>query len=119
MARNARYGLLINECRENDIKHLLIAHNADEQLETYFIRKSMHSEERGLACMSLKRAIADEIAIIRPCLSFSKKEMQNYLKNKHVSWFEDSMNDNTSFLRVRYRKEIALLSDSEKELRLR
>ena len=114
LARNARYDLLMNACINNGIKYLLVAHNFDEQLETYFIRKDMHSEERGLACMSLKRTIANDIVIIRPCLTFSKQELQKYLISKHVSWFEDSMNEDSKFTRIKYRKQIKLFSDEER-----
>lgn len=114
LARNARYDIFKKECIQNGIKYLLVAHNADEQLETYFMRKDMHSEERGLACMSVKRTIDDGITIIRPCLTFAKEELRDYLLSKNIEWFEDSMNDDPGFIRVRYRRQIKMLTKDER-----
>lgn len=113
-ARKARYSLIAEECAKRNIKYLLVGHNADEQLETYFLRKHMCSSEFGLACMSMRRSINCGIQLLRPCLSFSKKTLRQYLERQNIGWFEDSMNDNLNFMRVRFRKIVNSLSSSER-----
>lgn len=113
-ARNARYSLMTEECAKRNVRYLLVGHNADEQLETFFLRKQMCSSEFGLACMSMKRSINCGIQLLRPCLSFSKKTLRQYLKEQNISWFEDIMNDDLNFMRVRFRKIVNSLSSLER-----
>lgn len=113
-AREARYELLVDACRDLKSKILLIGHNLDEQIETYLIRKEKKSENFGLACMSESRYIASGIMIIRPCLPLSKNFIKSYLSSINERWVEDPMNSNECFIRVKKRKSVERLSDEQK-----
>ena len=112
-ARKARHRFMIEECVKRGAKSILLAHNLNEQLETYFIRKNMNSGDSGLACMSLKRTLNEDISIARPCLQFTKRELQEYLTNQGIRWMEDPMNYDENFIRVRYRNMISRMHDNE------
>lgn len=114
LAREARYRLLLEACNENDSHFLLVGHNLNEQIETFLIRKEMKSEESGLAAMSVRRKISENVFLLRPCLSFSKTITQAYLKKEKIPWVEDPMNNEEAFTRVRIRK--SLKNSSEKEI---
>src|SRR5262249_16388148 len=47
-ARKARYPLLEAWCQDHGVKHLLTAHHAQDQLETFLIRLSKGSGLKGL-----------------------------------------------------------------------
>ncbi len=52
-ARQARYDLLTAWCRENDVLHLAVAHQLDDQRETVAMRRARDtSESAGFAGMS-------------------------------------------------------------------
>lgn len=112
-ARKARHRFMIEECVKHGANSILLAHNLNEQLETYFIRKNMNSGDSGLACMSLKRTLYEDISIVRPCLQFTKRELQEYLTNQGIRWMEDPMNYDENFIRVRYRNIISRMNDNE------
>lgn len=113
LAREARYRLLLEACQENDSHFLLVGHNLNEQIETFLIRKEMKSEDSGLAAMSVKRRISENVFLLRPCLSFSKRIMQAYLEKEKFSWIEDPMNNEEAFTRVRIRKSLKLSHERE------
>lgn len=50
-AREARYALLLRACGELGRSHLLLAHHADDQAETFLLRLMHASGVAGLACM--------------------------------------------------------------------
>lgn len=113
LAREARYKILIEVCKENNSRFLLLGHNLNEQIETFLMRKERKSGYSGLAAMSVIRTIANNVFAIRPCLSFSKKVMQEYLITKGVSWVEDPMNRNDIFFRVKFRNQLKKMPISE------
>ena len=43
MAREARYKELTRICEEKQIENLLVAHHADDQIETFFLRLAAES----------------------------------------------------------------------------
>jgi tRNA(Ile)-lysidine synthase len=101
-ARYARYALLEGWCKENKFPFLAFAHHQDDQLETFWMRFQKKSGLYGLACMA-SLVLKKEVGIIRPLLSFPKKDLENYLQENKVPWIHDPSNDNASFERVRVR----------------
>ena len=53
------------------------------------------------------------MAILRPLLSISKVDLQEYLINKNISWHEDESNQEDIFLRNKIRKFINSFEDRE------
>jgi tRNA(Ile)-lysidine synthase len=103
-AREARYKLLTLFCKENKIQYLCVAHNKSDVAENFMIRLERGSGLDGLSAMPYIKKYND-INIVRPLLDVAKKDIQNYLINKNITWFEDPSNQNILFDRVRIRKE--------------
>ena len=105
-AREARYQLLTQFCREHDIHIIMTGHHWNDQLETYEMRRDFHSSDSGLAGMSQVRSLTSDILLVRPLLHFSKKHLQDFLRPTDIVWKEDPMNTQAEFLRVNYRRKI-------------
>ncbi|MBD5397896.1 tRNA lysidine(34) synthetase TilS [bacterium] len=112
IARNYRYKMLFDYCCKNDIQYLFVAHNADEQTETFFLNLSRGSGVYGL-CGMPKIQIRENINIVRPMLYYSKEEIKKYLKSNHQKWVEDPSNKDNKYKRVRIRKLKKLIDTLE------
>ena len=112
-ARIERYKLLLEYCTNKNIQYLFIAHNLEDQLETYIMRKSKGDNIVGLSCMHRYR-IVDNITLLRPMLTLSNVCIKQYLSNNNYLWVEDPSNTNLHYSRVRVRQELAKLDDSKK-----
>ena len=102
-ARRARYNLMTTFCRENGIGYLFIAHQADDQIETFLLNLARGSGIFGLAGMR-RVTVRDGINIVRPMLDISRAELQRYCDARGLSCVYDEMNDDEKYTRVRMRK---------------
>ena len=102
-ARNARYELIGNWCKENNVKFLLTAHHLHDQAETFFMRLERGSGLDGLCGMkeTFKRK---NFTILRPLLNTNPQVMKDYLNAKNIKWIEDESNFCAELLRVKIRQ---------------
>ncbi len=114
-ARNARYQLMTDWCHANEFQILLLGHTEDDQAETIAYQQSRNAGPIGLSGMSAKR-IENNIQLLRPLLSHSRKELQDWLGERHIEWVSDPSNENTEFARIRIRK--ALHADPKQKAEL-
>ena len=102
-AREARYHLLGQWCKEHDVKHLLTAHHAQDQLETFMIRLAKGSGLKGLTGMQGEVA-TDYGRILRPLLGVDSQTLKETLLRFKQHSIEDPSNENEDFTRIRWRK---------------
>ncbi len=109
-ARNARYNLMIDFCRDNEIGILMVAHQADDQIETFLMNLGRGSGVNGLAAM---RAISyrDGVKIARPLLNVFRQELIDYCEANNIKYFSDEMNFDDKYTRVKIRQNRHLLND--------
>ena len=103
-AREARYDLLLNACKEKQIKYLCLAHHQNDQAETFLMRLVRSSGVDGLSAMQpvCKR---NEIYLIRPLLDYPRYRIQKTLQQHfHIRWIEDPSNAQAIYERVRLRQ---------------
>ena len=110
-ARTARYRFMTDWCRENGINILMLAHQADDQIETFLMNLGRGSGLYGLAAMA-RESWRDGIRIVRPLLNVYRKELQEYCDNNHIKYFSDEMNEDEQYTRVRIRKNRHLLAET-------
>lgn len=104
-ARVARYGLLRDWCRGAGVLHLLCAHHAGDQMETYLMRQTRGG---GLGAAGMSAVIEfPEVRLLRPLLSVERADLIHFLKSEGASWVEDPSNANEAFERVRMRQRLA------------
>ena len=103
-ARNIRYHLISKYCSKNKIKYLVTAHHLDDQIENFFIRLFRGSGLTGLSSMAETVSYNSNLKIVRPFLSFKKKDLKYVTLKFFKTYIEDPSNKNEKFLRVRIRK---------------
>ncbi|MCE2510217.1 MAG: tRNA lysidine(34) synthetase TilS [Alphaproteobacteria bacterium] len=108
-AREARYGLLMERCRKEGILHLLLAHHAEDQAETFLFRLARGSGVEGLAGMPRLSERAD-LRLLRPLLDIPKDRLRETLEAEGQAWIEDPSNRNRAFARVRLRDALPALA---------
>jgi tRNA(Ile)-lysidine synthase len=109
-ARDARYDLMTDWCKENNIDILCTAHHLDDRVEHFFIRVS-----RGAGLLGLLDHYEMDykgIKVIRPLFDCSKSDLIDYLETRKIKWCEDKSNNDKKYLRTNIRKWLASMPKS-------
>lgn len=109
-ARHARYKAMAAEMRTLGIFHLLTAHTADDQAETFLMRLQRGSGVDGLSAIMPQRFLFG-VTLVRPLLGVRGAELRDWLRSEGVSWVEDPSNRNEKFERVRVREWLSAFED--------
>ncbi len=85
-----------------------LAHHADDQVETFWLRALRGDLGAGLGGMRWKRQSADDarVALVRPLLNVAKDEIADYAKSSGIAFREDLSNVDVNYQRNRVRHEI-------------
>lgn len=108
-ARNARYQALRENVSIGDC--LLTGQHLDDQAETLLLQLFRTATSAGLAGMPASKALG-EARHIRPLLSFSREDIEQYAKQNALQWVEDPSNEDISFDRNFVRKNVLPLLES-------
>lgn len=101
-ARAMRYALLEDWAGRNDIAAILTAHHADDQAETLLMRLNRGAGVGGLAGIRTVNG-----RIVRPLLTWRRRELADVVAAAGVTPVRDPSNDDNRFDRVRIRKAMA------------
>ncbi|MBQ3039465.1 MAG: tRNA lysidine(34) synthetase TilS, partial [Alphaproteobacteria bacterium] len=96
-------------CHDNGVKTLMLAHQADDQIETFLMNLGRGSGLYGLAAMA-RESWRDGIQIVRPLLNIYRDELKKYCDENGIKYFCDEMNYDEQYTRVRIRKNRHLLA---------
>ena len=99
--RNLRYDWFYSMLEETRFDRIAVAHNADDNIETFFINLL-----RGSGTKGLKGMIPDDGKLWRPLLSFHRKEILELLNSNGLHYIIDSSNASNDFRRNYLRNEI-------------
>lgn len=102
-AREARYRLLSEWCRDQQILHLLAAHQMDDQAETLFFRLARGSQLPGLSCMPAQ-GLRHGVRLLRPLLPVSKDRLLATLEQAGQDYIEDPSNRDPRYTRSHVRQ---------------
>ncbi len=113
-ARRERYSFLSSAARRVGAGAVAVGHTADDQIETVLHRLIRGTGPRGMRGMALTRPIRknSDIRLIRPLLRARRRDILEYLKERGLSFREDSSNADQTFLRNRIRRELLPLLGS-------
>lgn len=99
--RDERRHFLLSVLKTHGADYLTLAHNADDQAETFIMNALRGSGPAGLGAMNL-----NEDQIIRPLLDISRQEIESYATKNKLRWHEDSTNTDTRYTRNYIRHQI-------------
>lgn len=106
-ARRLRYRLMGGWAVDHDIRAVYVAHTREDQAETFLLRLARGSGVDGLAAMRPLAPFPDRefprLALVRPLLSFDREILRDFLSSQGQPWFDDPMNADPRFARVRVR----------------
>ncbi|MGL5112526.1 MAG: tRNA lysidine(34) synthetase TilS [Flavobacterium sp.] len=103
-ARALRYDWFYEQLEIQQFDYILTAHHADDNLETFLINLS-----RGTGLEGLCGIPAQNEAVLRPLLPFSRIEIEKYAKENALQWREDSSNASDKYVRNKIRHHIVPL----------
>jgi tRNA(Ile)-lysidine synthase len=99
--RDIRYEFFEKIRKENNFHHIAVAHNQDDQVETFFMRIIRGTGLRGLSAMKYKNG-----NIIRPLLSNSRAMVEEYIKENKLEYRIDKTNLESKYLRNKIRNKL-------------
>ena len=100
-ARHLRYRWFDTLSNQYDYDLILVAHHADDALETFMINVMRGTGLKGLLGIPEQRG-----KILRPMLFFSREEIMKYALENKIQWREDLSNAKTEYLRNALRHEV-------------
>jgi len=107
-ARQLRHQFFARLAKHLASRNVALAHHADDQIETFFLRLLRGAGNRGLAGMQpvALSPIDPGVNLVRPILGIHRAEIVAYAEEQGIAHREDASNTNTYFLRNRVRHEL-------------
>ena len=104
--RDERRKFLLDTANNNGVNLqgpalLSLAHNANDQAETFIMNAARGSGPAGLGAMKMQDGM-----IIRPLLNISREEIETYAIANKIKWHEDKTNFDTAYSRSYIRHKI-------------
>lgn len=115
LARNERYHIFENVCKEIGADKIALAHHRDDCAETILYRLIRGTGLNGLAGIPVKR----DNLYVRPLLDVSRAEIATYVRENGLKWCEDSSNHQTKYQRNKLRHKLIPLIEAEYNPRFR
>lgn len=110
-AHHARYAFFYQVAQKYGAKYVLTAHHQDDTAETIILRLIKGSNLYGYGISKLTPY--KDIYIYRPLIDFSRAQIDNYITQNKIFYFEDKSNDEDDYLRNRIRHQILPLLKAE------
>ena len=99
-ARELRYAWFMELLDAEGFDCVAVAHNADDNAETFFLNLVRSTGTRGL------RGMGNRDRIVRPLLGIPRSEIRKWMDDRGFRWREDSTNASSAYKRNRLRSEV-------------
>ncbi len=110
-ARIKRYEFFLKVANKTGIKQILMGHNADDFVESYYMQKQKKSQ---LLFYGIKKEnYYKDLKIYRPFITIRKSELEKYCKKHHIKYSIDITNNDPKFLRNKFRKTISKMTNKQ------
>lgn len=104
-ARRARYAALDAAARARAIDVVLLAHHADDQIETVLLQLARGAGPHGLAAMPIARHDRG-VLWLRPWLEIARGELDAYIGALGLEFVDDESNAEPRFRRNAFRRDV-------------
>lgn len=108
-ARELRYDWFASLCKDNGYYGVAVAHNANDNAETLILNLLRGTGLRGVTGMQVETVVPvtrDELSgvrLLRPMLSFSREQIEEYVYANSLEYHDDRTNAETVYKRNRIR----------------
>ena len=108
-ARELRYDWFASLCKDNGYYGVAVAHNANDNAETLILNLLRGTGLRGVTGMQVETVVPvtrDELSgvrLLRPMLSFSREQIEEYVAANALEYHDDRTNAETVYKRNRIR----------------
>lgn len=108
-ARELRYDWFASLCKDNGYCGVAVAHNANDNAETLILNLLRGTGLRGITGMQVESVVPvtrDELSgvrLLRPMLSFSREQIEEYVAANSLEYHDDRTNAETVYKRNRIR----------------
>lgn len=108
-ARELRYDWFASLCRDNGYYGVAVAHNANDNAETLILNLLRGTGLRGVTGMQAESAVPVTrenlagVRLLRPMLSFSREQIEEYVAANSLEYHDDRTNAETVYKRNRIR----------------
>jgi len=112
-ARESRYRFFARVSRERSCHQLILAHHADDQVETVLMNLFRGAGLKGLGGMepiSHREIDGIPLEIIRPFLKITRADLEHYRATRNLAFREDATNSEPFATRNRVRHELLPLA---------
>lgn len=113
-ARKARY----HAFSQQEFDTLLLAHHANDQMETFFLKLFRGSGVKGLRCMSRKAPcwFDTKKTVMRPLLGVRRSDIEQYVRDNSIPFVTDPSNSDLRYDRNWIRHELIPLLEERNSL---
>lgn len=112
--RNIRYAFFEKLRQKNKYTAIVVAHNEDDQAETFLLRLLRGTGLCGLSAMRPKNNF-----VIRPLIEMSRTDILYYLKERAITYGTDASNTDEKYLRNRIRHTLLPLLEKKFQPRIK
>ena len=101
-ARELRYTWFKDLHTQNKNTYILLAHHANDDIETLLMNFFRGSGIEGLTGMP----VLSYNYCFRPLLNYTRRQIESFVKEHHLAWVEDSSNQSNKYARNFFRNEL-------------
>jgi tRNA(Ile)-lysidine synthase len=107
-AREMRHAFLARAARRWRCRVIALAHQADDQVELFFLRLLRGTGVEGLSGMKWRSPspAAPPLRLVRPLLEVGRRDLAEYARAQQIRFREDASNASPDMLRNRIRHEL-------------
>lgn len=108
-ARELRYDWFASLCKDNGYYGVAVAHNANDNAETLILNLLRGTGLRGITGMQVETVVPvtrnelSGVRLLRPMLSFSREQIEEYVAANSLEYHDDRTNAETVYKRNRIR----------------
>lgn len=113
LARSKRYDFFKEVMEIENANYLVLAHHADDLMETILMRIARGSSLTGYSGINECYQLNNGRYVIRPLLTISKVDIYKYAKNNNLKYYEDESNNSNDYTRNKIRHDIIPLLKDE------
>jgi tRNA(Ile)-lysidine synthase len=104
--RQLRYAWLQKTAEDLKLTWIATGHHADDQAETVLHHLMRGTGLRGLRGIASFRRLNDEVTLVRPFLSVTRRQILDHLQQYSLTYRQDHTNADTDLMRSRIRHEL-------------